>query len=65
MGRYRKIRLRQATKADCFYCEGTKLKYGEPCQGCEGTGKETVRKQLQKVYNAKNGLPIRDNLILE
>jgi DnaJ-class molecular chaperone len=53
---------RQATAKDCFYCEGTKMHWGKPCGACNGTGKEIVRKQLQKVYNSENGLPINSNL---
>ena len=49
---------------DCGYCEGTKLHFGIDCVACDGTGKEVVRKQLQKVYNAKNDLPIRENLTM-
>jgi len=49
-------------KDDCFYCEGTKLHWGKNCGACDGTGSEKVRKQLVRVYNAKNNIPIRDNL---
>lgn len=49
---------------NCQFCEGTGFHFStiKPCQACEGTGKEIVRKQLQKVYNAKNKLPINYNL---
>lgn len=51
------------TKEDCFFCEGHKLHFGDTCKACDGTGKEIVRKQLQKVYNAKNDLLIRYDII--
>ena len=47
---------------DCFYCEGLKTHFAKSCGACDGTGKEIIRKQLQKVYNAKNNKPIRTNL---
>lgn len=46
----------------CFYCEGTKYHFGAECGACDGTGKELVRKQMQKVYNSKNDLPLNYNL---
>ena len=52
-------------KDDCFYCEGTKYHWGKECGACDGTGSEKVRKQLVKVYNAKNGIKIRNNLKAE
>ena len=53
----------QPNRNDCFYCEGTGRHFGgDDCQACEGTGSELVRKQLQKVYNAKNNLPLNYNL---
>lgn len=61
-GRPKKGVARQATANDCHYCEGTKIHWGKSCPACNGSGKEIVRKQLQKVYNAENGLPIYDNL---
>lgn len=47
----------------CIYCDGTGKHWGVDCGGCEGTGNDKVRKQLQKVYNAKNNLPINYNVI--
>ena len=50
---------------DCPECEGLKYHWGKPCGACDGTGSEKVRRQLQKVYNAKNGLPINYNIELK
>lgn len=47
---------------DCWFCEGTKKHFGKACGACDDTGSDKVRKQLVKLYNAKNGLPIRANL---
>lgn len=47
---------------NCSYCEGTILHFGKICGACNGTGSERMRKQLQKVYNAQNNLPINYNL---
>jgi DnaJ-class molecular chaperone len=49
-------------KDACDFCEGTELHFGKDCGACNGTGSETMRKQLQKVYNAQNNLAINDNL---
>lgn len=49
-----------AIKGGCFFCEGTKYHWGSTCGACDGTGKDIVRTQLQKVYNAKNGINIRN-----
>lgn len=49
-------------KDDCFFCEGRGVKYNEKCPPCDGTGKKRVQIQMQKVYNAKNDLPIYYNL---
>ena len=38
---------------DCHFCEGVGLHFGKDCGACEGTGEERVRKQKQKLYNAK------------
>ena len=46
----------------CDFCEGTGGHFGKSCGACNGTGSEIMRKQLQKVYNAKNNLPINYNL---
>lgn len=55
----------QALKKDaCFFCEGTGLHWGSECKGCDGSGSDKVRKQLLKVYNAKNGLPINQSIII-
>lgn len=53
-----------ANYKNCHYCEGTGGYFGKSCGACDGTGEERVRKQLQKVYNAKNKLPINYNLQL-
>lgn len=63
-GRPKKETATQSTVKDCYFCEGTKVHWGAKCQACNGTGKEAVRKQHQKVYNSENGLPINDNLKL-
>ena len=47
---------------DCDFCEGTGGHFGKSCGACNGTGSERMRKQLQKVYNAQNNLPINYNL---
>lgn len=47
---------------NCDYCEGSGGHFGKSCGACDGTGSERIRKQLQKVYNSKNGLPINYNL---
>jgi DnaJ-class molecular chaperone len=53
----------QPNSKDCFYCEGTGRHFiGDNCQACDGTGSELVRRQLQKVYNSKNNLPLNYNL---
>jgi len=46
----------------CTFCEGTEKHFGSDCKACDATGEEVVRKQLQKVYNAKNKLPLNYNL---
>lgn len=43
---------------ECYFCEGKKRHFGQICGACDSTGSEKVRKQIQKVYNAKNNLPI-------
>lgn len=53
---------KQATKRDCIHCEGTRNHFGGECGGCNGTGKDIVRKQKQKVHNAENDLPLNYNL---
>jgi len=52
-------------KDDCFYCEGSEHHWGKACGACDGTGSEKVRKQLVKVYNAKNNIPIRTNVKID
>jgi len=52
----------QPNLQNCHYCEGTGGYFGKSCGACDGTGEERVRKQLQKVYNSKNNLPINYNL---
>lgn len=49
-------------KKVCFYCEGSGRHFGKPCPACDSTGEEIVRKQMQKVHNAKNKLPLNYNL---
>ena len=49
-------------KNDCDNCEGSGFYFGKECGACDGTGKELVRRQLQKVYNAKNKLPLSYNI---
>jgi len=49
-------------KDGCDFCEGTGGHFGKSCGACNGTGSERMRKQLQKVYNAENNLPINYNL---
>ena len=46
----------------CTFCEGTRKHFGVDCRACDATGEELVRKQMQKVYNAKNKLPLNYNL---
>lgn len=62
MGRTKGIKNGQAKKDACEFCEGTKYHWGKECGACDGTGSEKVRRQLVKVYNAKNGIKIRSNL---
>ena len=52
-------------KGGCFFCEGTGRHFGQTCGACDSTGKEIVRKQKQKVYNSKNGLPINTNINID
>jgi hypothetical protein len=52
----------QPNNKGCHFCEGTGLHYGDECKACDGTGEEIVRKQMQKVYNSKNKLPLNYNL---
>jgi DnaJ-class molecular chaperone len=47
---------------DCNWCEGTGYYWGKECMCCDGTGLDKVRKQKQKLYNAKNNLPINYNV---
>lgn len=47
----------------CITCEGHKFHFGKECPACDGTGSERVRKQKQKVYNAKNNLPINYDVV--
>lgn len=47
---------------NCSFCEGTGKHFGGICGACDGTGSNRMRKQLQKVYNAQNNLPINYNL---
>lgn len=47
---------------NCEFCEGIGIHWGKSCGACDGTGSELVRRQIQKVYNAKNNLPISYNL---
>lgn len=49
----------------CSFCEGTTRHFGKDCAACNGTGSDLVRKQLQKVYNATNKLPLNYNLIID
>jgi DnaJ-class molecular chaperone len=51
-----------ARLSHCSVCEGTQFHQGVSCPACNGSGKEKVRKQLQKVYNAENGLPINHGI---
>lgn len=57
-----KGRKSHSNASSCFYCEGLKFRWGKECSACDGTGSEKVRKQLQKVYNAKNNIPLNFNL---
>ena len=43
----------------CDACDGTSFHLGKDCGACDGTGKKKVQLQLDKVYRAKNDLPIR------
>ena len=52
----------QPNNKSCHFCEGTGGHFGKSCGACDGTGSELVRKQMQKVYNAKNKLPLNYNL---
>ena len=45
----------------CFVCEGTGTHFGGNCC-CDGTGSDLSRRQNQKAYNAKNGLPINQDV---
>nr|DAI89679.1 MAG TPA: hypothetical protein [Caudoviricetes sp.] len=45
----------------CYVCEGTGMHFGGNCC-CDGTGSDVVRRQNQKSYNAKNGLPINQDV---
>jgi DnaJ-class molecular chaperone len=65
MGRKKGVLNGQGYKDSCTFCEGTKFHWGKKCGACDGTGSENVRKQLVKVYNAKNGIKIRSNLKAE
>jgi len=49
-------------KDACDNCEGIGNYFGGICGACNGTGSERIRRQLQKVYNAQNNLPINYNL---
>ena len=53
-----------ANTDECDFCEGSGRHWGGSCGACDGTGSELVRKQMQKVYNAKNKLPLNYNLNL-
>ena len=46
----------------CNFCDGTSFHFGVSCPACDGTGKRKVQIQKQKVYNAKNDLPINNNI---
>ena len=59
-GRKKGVKNGESLKDACFFCEGSKYHWGKECGACDGTGSDKVRKQFVKVYNAKNGLPIRD-----
>ena len=50
------------TQNACYFCEGSKYHFGKECGACDGTGIERVRKQLVKVYNAKNNLPLNTTI---
>jgi len=40
-------------KIDCFVCEGVGSHFGGDC-ACNGSGKEKLRRALQRVYNLEN-----------
>lgn len=58
----RPYKTKMQISKDCIYCEGSGGHFGKSCGACDGTGKESVRRQLQKVYNAKNNLPLNYNI---
>lgn len=62
MGRTKGIKNGQGNNDNCEFCEGSTYHWGKECGACDGTGSEKVRRQLVKVYNAKNGIKIRSNL---
>ncbi len=49
----------------CWWCNGSKFHLATKCFPCNGTGKDRVRVQGQKLYNALNDLPINYNLQLD
>ena len=48
----------------CYHCEGSGMHWGKVCGGCDGTGKDKIRKAKQRVYNTKHGLPRTYNINL-
>lgn len=62
-GNYNKDGEYITAKDACTYCEGTSFHMSrtKECGACDGTGKKIVQTQLEKVYRAKNNLPIRKN----
>jgi hypothetical protein len=62
MGKHNKPKKEQIIKKEpCFVCEGTGMHFGGNCC-CDGTGIDVVRRQNQKSYNAKHGLPINQDV---
>ncbi len=50
------------SKDACTYCEGTCFHFGKECGACDGTGKKKVQFLLDRVYKAKNDLPLRQSI---
>lgn len=57
--------MSEETKNGCVFCGGSgAICWGGKCGACNGSGKEKIRRILQKLYNAENNLPNDYNLII-